>query len=368
MALPPEAYRTIVRSVARRRDLAALCAVSRAFRRAAERALYNTLTVSDADARVCDTLAANPRISGLVEALTVLEASEAGSVPSTVRPSGESSSTPPLDAYWTAVAATLRTTSNLLHLTISLPDPTAVAWVFAHTTFQLRTFHCDLAWDDALSAFLGTQRGLRDLYLGDWGERPREDEVPIPATGLPALATLECTFPGAAVALAPGRPLRRLKTCFAAPDLAGKRAELGALMDALSRSRMPLRALDLADDVVRAGALQMELLRRVANEQKRLRYLGTLVLPVGGRERLRFYGLLRRLRRLLCVELDVSSWRPAPAAPSAMCALVKELRLYCPAVHTVIFVLDFERTVVSAVGGILSIDEEASPEGFWREI
>ncbi|KAF8187843.1 hypothetical protein K438DRAFT_1764555 [Mycena galopus ATCC 62051] len=442
-----EAYRNIVRSVARRSDIAALCCVNRAFRNAAERALYNTLIFNDQDLRLCMTLAGSPRIAALVVALTIQirrrrDAEGEGS-DSDSGASEETSGTttggsesgiggdgfvpPPLDTYWPAVAVALRNTTRLRHLTIDISDPAdcANAWVLNECVFPLRTFHCDFDWDPALRAFLATQTRLHDLYLRDYQELADPDaeseagnvRVPPAATNdqdpastvrpgttneptseppphtldqpippntndttttqstpslvLPSLKTLECTFSEAAVELVPGRPLYRLKTCFSRSDTAGKRAELAALIGALRRSAVALRALDIADaSYTESGA--MELLHRIAHTQTtslELRYLGTLALPVGGRKRLHFYGLLMRLPLLRCIEVDVSAWNPPPSSSPAFRALAAELRLYCSNVETVVFVHDFERTVVSTGDtGVLKIDGDANPELFWRDI
>ncbi|KAJ7879677.1 hypothetical protein B0H13DRAFT_1630665 [Mycena leptocephala] len=421
-----EAYRIIVRSVGRRSDIAALCGVSRAFRNAAERALYNTLTFSDGDPRLCATLARSPRIADLVVALTVQvrrhrhdededEDEEEEESEDEEEGDSESGAPPTLDDYWSAVAGALRNTTRLRHLTIDIADPadSANAWVLDGCAFQLRTFHCDFDWDHVLRAFLTTQSELRDLSLRDY--RELEDNVPpvadpqsaahtdapatdtpttdvpphtleppippdtkdtiapqpTPSPALPALATLECTFSEAAVALIPGRPLSRLKTCFSRPDSVGKRAELVALLGALRHSTQPIGALDIADESYTESG-SMELLHRISHTHatsRELRYLGTLALPVGGRKRLHFYGLLMRLHLLRCIEVDVSAWKPAPSSSPAFRALAAELRLYCPDVATVVFVHEFERTVVSTgATGVLRIDDDASPELFWREI
>jgi hypothetical protein len=76
-----------------------------------------------------------------------------------------------------------------------------------------------------------------------------------------------------------------------------------------------------------------------------------------------------RLSLLRCIEVDVSAWSPPPSSSPAFRALAAELRLYCPDVDTVVFVHEFERTVVNTGGtGVLRIDDNASPELFWREI
>ncbi|KAJ7677136.1 hypothetical protein DFH06DRAFT_1080184 [Mycena polygramma] len=284
-----EAYRNIVRSVGRRRDIAALCCVNRAFRNAAERALYNTLTVNDEDHRLCATLAESPRIAALVVALTVQQSTGRGA-----------SALPPLHGYWSAVAGALRNTTRLRHLRIDIADPSdsANAWVLAGCVTQLHTFYCDFDWDFALCSFLATQSVLRDLALQDYRElNVSKSSVPLLTTDttapdthpqpppLPALTILECSFSEAAVALIPGRPLVRLKTCFSRSDTAGKRAELTALIGALRRSTAPICALDIADAAYTESGT-MELLHRIAHTPAithALRYLGTLVLPVGGR-------------------------------------------------------------------------------------
>ncbi|KAJ7670104.1 hypothetical protein DFH06DRAFT_1267328 [Mycena polygramma] len=436
-----EVYRNIVRSVGRRRDIAALCGVNRAFRNAAERALYNTLTVSDDDRRLCATLAESPRIAALVVALTVqtrrrdhdhgeqkdqedhedhdddAEESDSESGGSQTSSGASASSRnsggrgapalPALDDYWLAVAGALRNTTRLRHLTIDIADPndSANAWVLAGCVAQLHTFYCDFDWDLALCSFLATQSALHDLALQDYREltvssddhpartdsqqmtasptHTLESTIPLvmpdttaPDTQLqppplPMLTILECTFSEAAVALIPGRPLSRLKTCFSRSDTAGKRAELTALIGALRRSTAPICALDIADAAYTESGT-MELLNRVAHTPATahaLRYLGTLVLPVGGRKRLQFYGLLMRFGALRCLELDVSAWTPLPSLPAAFRALAAELRLYCPAVDTVAFVHEFDRTVVSTTAtGVLQLDQDASVELLWREI
>lgn len=77
-----------------------------------------------------------------------------------------------------------------------------------------------------------------------------------------------------------------------------------------------------------------------------------------------------RLPLLRCVEVDISAWTPPPSSSPAFRALAAELRLYCHDVHTVVFVdREFQRTVVTAApGGVLRIDDDASPEVYWREI
>jgi hypothetical protein len=161
-------------------------------------------------------------------------------------------------------------------------------------------------------------------------------------------------------------------------------------------------ALDIGDSEYEEG-FSMELLEVLVSGDDRpgfrdgnkvicgeLRYLGTLVLPVGGKEvsplcscsgiprlicllqRLKFYSLLRRLPSLGCIEVEITEWSPQPSTLPAFRALGSEMRLYCPTVTRVVFLADFERTVLEFVdtGGacVWKIDEEAVPEEMWREV
>ncbi|KAE9397586.1 hypothetical protein BT96DRAFT_976929 [Gymnopus androsaceus JB14] len=265
--------------------------------------------------------------------------------------------------------------------------------------------------------------------------RPRP-ELLLSPSALPHLTTLECTFSEAAVALVPSRPVSRLKTCFSRTDPVGKREEMKILFEALGKASPTIkpaasttssrsggntrsgregrvaggwRALDIADADYHED-FAMELLRAVVNVtlivprtrlgvgsglsmKGTLRYLGTLVLPVGGNERLLFYALLMQFRRLCCVELEVSAWSPSPTTlgPVAFRALANELRLYCPGVSKVVFVamggddgnggsgssngmgIGERTTVEYVVGeGVGRVEREvmngSGSEGFWRDV
>lgn len=103
---------------------------------------------------------------------------------------------------------------------------------------------------------------------------------------LPNLSTLECTFTEAAGGLVPGRPVTHLKNCFSRSQLAEKREELSFLFSKLKQSTRPLRSLDIADSSYNES-FSMELLAIIVatpQTSSDLRYLGTLVLPIGGRE------------------------------------------------------------------------------------
>ncbi|KAH7913376.1 hypothetical protein BJ138DRAFT_1002510 [Hygrophoropsis aurantiaca] len=372
MELSLEAYRLIVKYVGNRSDISTLCRVSRAFQRTAERALYNTIYAnSPADAMtLCSLLGKQPRLAIIVEALTVFISDEDRS--------GDNERTVLPDDFWPTLARALQRTMSLRFLNLHLDyiGDTSTAWILDGTTFRLRTFHCDLQWDAHLISFLNHQPDIIDLYIVDYSVPDNTSSIlpsqpsPLDHNALPNLSTLECTFTEAACALVPNRPVARLKTCFSRTRLKEKREEMRHLFAQLSLSTRPLHSLDIADSSY-SESFSMELLDsliQLQNKVQVLRYLGTLVLPIGGRERLQFYGLLRRLSLLECIELDVTEWEPTPPIPAGVRALASELRLYCPSVQRVIFVNDFERTVVSVVQGICALDCETNTENVWREI
>ncbi|KAK1227599.1 hypothetical protein PQX77_009399 [Marasmius sp. AFHP31] len=449
MELSLEVYRTILKNVRSRADIAALCRVSKGFQYVAERALYNTLYMHDVRTTMalCRTLAQQPRVALLVDALTIIlsgfsgtksgsdeeddgeeedgtpeeksgeEAEESEELARALALSldGHLDSSAEVDApvaptagsqdstikagilptdYWTSISNALRKTNALRHLNIHINGPadTSCAWIFEGCSFRLRSFHCDLEWNPHLVSFLRTQVHLHDLYLIDFNDAhpisiPPNVKIPpttpdtiihidtispMGSTFLPNLSKLECTFSEAAVALVPGRPVTHLKTCFSKSDMAEKMAELYHLFSQIRASTRRIRSLDIADSEY-AEDFSMEMLRTVvatSSTSMELRYLGTVVLPIGGRERLTFYGLLMRLPRIACVEFELSEWDPSPlnVGTPAFKALANELRLYCPTVTRVVFVYDFERVVISYVEGIGSIDSESSPEILWRDV
>jgi len=145
---------------------------------------------------------------------------------------------------------------------------------------------------------------------------------------------------------------------------------MALLFSNLKLSTRPLRSLDIADATY-SETFSMELLScivRTSTTTSELRYVGTLVLPIMGQERLQFYGLLMRLPRVQCVEVEVSEWVPAPDSPPAFRALASEMRLYSPTVTRVVFVNEFDRTVVTAVDGVCRMDPDANVDILWREI
>ncbi|KAH6907509.1 hypothetical protein BKA70DRAFT_1189502 [Coprinopsis sp. MPI-PUGE-AT-0042] len=397
-ALTLEICSIIVIHVSRSETITVLCRVSKLFRRAAEVHLYRTIQTSNLQSTrtLCITLANSPRLALLLESLTIVPV-EGGSPQPSVRGQGNEGGAGGLpEEYWLWMKKALANTQRLKYLEIDsqIGPSTACAWIYpkGEGVLQLRILRCDFDWDQDLIAFLNSQSELEDLYILDFKSPPSTPSTITPAnpasqttnirettihdSAMGSLAVLECTFSEAANILVPGRPITHLKTCFSTISLPEKRQEMEALLKSVELSKRSLRALDIADSSYDQD-FSMELLQRVAHGERtrfELRYLGTLVLPVEGNSRLRFYGLLMRLPLLQCVEVEVSSWEPPPSSPAALRALASELRIYCPRLDTVVFVLDFDRTLVSKKRGTSSWlvvdddDDEYHAEDLWREV
>lgn len=273
--------------------MVALSTVSKQFQTAAERAIYNTLDVRgyDRTITVCNVLRHTPRVSMLVVALSVYGEEEESADEDEDEDESDSDSEPESD-YWHVLHEALVRTTRLrfLNLYFTSGDQPDKAWVLDGCTFQLKTFHSDLIWDDHLASFLFTQSRLCNLFLADYREAaPGEMAPPVLFTSaafLPKLAVLECTFSEAATSLVPGRPVVRVKTCFTHSKLEEKREELREIVAALRRSRKRLRALDIADSSYTSD-FTLELLSALTSDGvlcADLRYVGTLVFPVDGRQ------------------------------------------------------------------------------------
>ncbi|TFK48841.1 hypothetical protein OE88DRAFT_512158 [Heliocybe sulcata] len=358
MPLPFEASRLVVGYVGNRSDICTLCRVSRGFQVAAERALYNTLDLRDPTQAVtiCQTLASQIRLSTLVEALTIIAREDSDPLPI---------------HYWQRVSQALKRTHRLRFLNIYIDDglPKSQAWILRGSAFQISTFHCDLDWDAELIDFLNNQHALRDLYILDYNDQVStgRSEALLHPNSLLQLSVLECTYTEAANLLAPGRPITHLKTCLSSTQTSRKRTEIALLISQVANTSRPLKALDLGDPAA-DEEFSVDLLRLLVNSSiLNLRYLGTLVLPIDGRQRVIFYSLLHRMRRLDCVELDISQWEPEPTSDAALRALAGELRIYCSSISRIVFVCDFERYLVRIVEGHRAIDEETTTELLWRE-
>lgn len=302
MELSLEAYRNIVNNIGSRADIATLCRVSKGFRNVAERSLYNTLYMRDVRDTIslCNTLTRQPRIAVLVDALTIFlsdDNSDSDDDESESQTEAEEERPPLPDDYWSSVAGALAKMTRLRYLNIHVNNDMdkATAWILNDCTFRLRRFHCDLDWDQHLVAFLNTQTDLDDLYIIDYNETSSvtpTNVAPSPSLflddhSLPNLSTLECTFSEAAIAIVPGRPITHLKTCFSRSEISEKRTEMDLLFSKIKLSTRPIRSLDIADSSYNE-TFSMELLSTIvhtnATTTSDLRYLGTLVLPILGKE------------------------------------------------------------------------------------
>ncbi|KAI0072214.1 hypothetical protein K474DRAFT_1668126 [Panus rudis PR-1116 ss-1] len=317
------------------------------------------------------TLSNNTRLAALVDALSLYVSED---VSDSEDQCGAAPPTP--DGYWDLVSLALKQTSRLQFFDIHIDngDEMSNAWVLRDATFQLRTFHCDFSWDEHLVTFLDSQASLSDLYILDFQIDTGGHDITRYSNNpafLPSLSVLECTFMEAAAALVPGHAISRLKTCFTHSEVEEKRLEMRQLLTHVRRTRRHLRALDIADSSY-DSAFTVEFAQQLTNaltHSTRLKYLGTLALPIDGRERLEFYGLLMRLPGLQCVELEVSDWEPAPTRTvAALRSLTFELRLYCPSISRVVFVYDLDRYVMKVVDHSCVVDQDVNPELLWREI
>ncbi|XP_006457658.1 hypothetical protein AGABI2DRAFT_189104 [Agaricus bisporus var. bisporus H97] len=387
-----EVCQAIVSKVGSRSDLASLCRVSKGFHTFAERGLYNTLHMGDIQGtlQLCKSLANNHRIALLVYALTLYAAVTEEESEESSDFEGEEESCHELpDEYWSSVAGALAQATNLRYLNMHITSNTSanVAWTLDNCTFQLQGFHCDLSWNDHLVSFLNRQRKLSDLYLLDYSDvgdplAPTSSpsttattqalstsSLSLDPTAFPHLSILECTFSEAALAMIPQRPVTRLKTCFSRTRLEEKKEEATILLSKVRQSTRYIRSLDIGDSEY-TTAFSMELLSLITSSpatSSELRYLGTLFLPISGTQRLQFYGLLMRLPRIRCVEVEISDWTPPPSSPPAFRALASEMRLYTPSVTRIVFVQNFERTIVTVVDGVCKMDRDTNYKALWRE-
>jgi len=283
----------IVQHVEKRAVLCALCLVSRRFRTAAERVLYRTLDISEPSNTfmLYRVLAEQPRLSRLVTALALYLNEGQGDNVRNHQEQGPTSS--PSHSYWTPISCALRNTTSLrsLHVYLNGGIPTNYAWILDGCSFQLHTFHCDLAWDVHLVSFLITQRELTDLHISDFdGDIPENLSISThslrQAHSLPRLSILDCTFTEAVGVLVPGRPVTHVKTCFSSSNRETRRVELALLLADLRLSTQPIYSLTVADESY-TSTFSLELLSSLVKTfgpTPQLRYLGPLALPVDGSE------------------------------------------------------------------------------------
>lgn len=271
MELTKEICQLIVGHLNSKTDICSLSRVSKIFQPVAERALYNTLHLqpNDTSISLCHSLATQDRLSVHVQALFVATYEEDEGLQ---------------ERFWGSLASALQKTTRLRSLIFHINGDTAQAWLLRGCRFRLHTFHCDLSWDADLVSFLNTQHDIQDLCLADYqAPSTQQDEPAIPAlhhASLPHLSMIESNYSEGIRDLVPGRPVVRVKTCFSSESESEKMEELFALTGALRQSRRPLVALELADSSYTEN-FTLIVLHEVSRLLPSLRYLGTLVLPVG---------------------------------------------------------------------------------------
>lgn len=289
MELTREAYQTIVKNISNKSDLCRLARVSKAFQRAVEYVLYNTIYMRDSQRTMdlCNTLAASGRLASLVNTFTLFIVDGDGGEEDSSENSNRIT-----EEFWESLASALRKVTRLRFLNIHVDGDASQAWILRECTFQLRTFHCDFSWDSYLAGFLNTQMMLRDLYISDYSTnhdtaaQEEGDASTIPSVltiqqhAMPLLTSFECSFMDAMTCFVQGRPITRVKTCFSREDMPGKKQELDRLAVDLRRSTKRLRSLDLADSSY-TEEFSLIILAELAPKLPEVRYLGTLVLPVG---------------------------------------------------------------------------------------
>ncbi|KAH9172648.1 hypothetical protein EDB89DRAFT_2114126 [Lactarius sanguifluus] len=340
MELPQEMYSPIARHIERRADLCTLCLVSKRFRTASERELYRP----SATIMLCNLLSEKPRLSQLVVAFTISLNEEE----SYNNSQAHDLFFPPSD-YWTSVSRALQRTMRLRSLRIHLSRgiPLRYAWILGNCSFRLYTFHCDFCWDAHLVSFLSTQYLLTELHISDFNE------------DIPENLYHQRQF--SKTSTHPPKPL--WATCFSSSSLEAKRVELALLLANLRLSTQPLYSLILADESY-TTAFSLEILSSLVKAFgpiPRLRFVGPLVLPVDGGERLKLYGQLAHLRELRIAELDVSQWEPPLASFVALRALARELHLYAPSVS-------YPLVFLRAVGGIWSARGDIMADTVWKTV
>ncbi|KIY52479.1 hypothetical protein FISHEDRAFT_35146 [Fistulina hepatica ATCC 64428] len=365
--LTPELYREIAGLMGTRSDLASLARVSRGFQAAAEYSLYNTLYLIDPTCAMAAfrTLASQPRLAVLVDALTLYVPSDEEAYMDSEDDVDMDVSMALPEGYWHATASALRSMTRLRHLDvqISTEEQAQNAWILDDCSFRLRSFQCDFDWDAHLATFLNSQTDILDLCLLNF--RKDSEGAGLSPDALPRLTIFHCPVLDASSVFLRNRPVTHLKTCLSSMRHSHSRAtEL--LAESLRYASKPLRALDIAD-LPYCDPMELDWL--VAASVDELRFLGTLALPVNGEARLRFYASLMRLPYLQCVTLDVSHWTPAPGSVVAFRALADEMRLYKPLIKTVIFVYgEFDRAVMTDDDGLFQLDELAGQDDLWREL
>ncbi|EMD39481.1 hypothetical protein CERSUDRAFT_121752 [Gelatoporia subvermispora B] len=316
MTLPPEIISRIAQ-YAHHADLLSLTRVCKTSQSASEAILYETLYLRDAEAAyfACQAIITHNGARGTYVRRFWF-------CPDLRR------SRPFPSQFWQAVQVALTKMDYLEYLVLN--DPTGSnTWVLTpgHFKFELHDASFNLKWDENLVAFLATQHKLRVLSTLD--SLDGEALCGLPAGSLQNLTT----FSGPLLVLAElvESPLTHVQI-----QLENDTAViLETVLSDLSKLKKGLRSLNI---IGIPSQYSLETLQLVSKSmfQSNLHHLGVLPLPWG--DRVPFRRCLMQLHSLENIEVDVSRWDPPPSEPFQR-MIAAELRVYCPTLRRVIFVI-----------------------------
>ncbi|KAI0326216.1 hypothetical protein GY45DRAFT_1374110 [Cubamyces sp. BRFM 1775] len=322
--LPPEIYSAIV-SYASTRDLLVLSRTSKAFQRAAEPKLYESMVLRDAQSIFlgCHAILARDGFRGpYVRRMFIYQDARRATARNNL------AAAPP--QFWYVIQDALTKTSHLETLLIHDPT-TSHSWILNsdHFKFQLREATLRLPWDSHMVSFLQRQHKLLTLTTADIQEDEDDRRVgSLPPTALPILEVF--SGPVLVVAELLGSPLKRIQVTVdenTAPLVPTIVADLGKIMKTLRT----LSILGLPEDFV------LDTVHMLANSvlASEMRYLGILRLPMM-REWDRLQRYLMKLSALVMIEIEVTHWNPAPNE-GLQRMILHELRLFCPTLQQIVF-------------------------------
>ncbi|OSC98186.1 hypothetical protein PYCCODRAFT_1471246 [Trametes coccinea BRFM310] len=321
--LPPEIFSAIVSYATSQRDLLALSHTSKAFQRAAEPRIYESMILRDAQSAFigCHALLARDAFRGpYVKRMVIYQD------PRRVNARNNLAAAPL--QFWLAIQHALTKTINLE--TLYIHDPTlSHSWILDDQSlkFQLREATLQMPWDSHMVSFLHTQKKLLALAVID--AHYDGPVYPLSPSALPILDT----FNGPVLVLPEllGCPLKRIQmtaeqeTASLIPTIV---ADLGKIM----KSLRSLNIVGLPEELV------LETVHLVSNAvfASNLRYLGVLPFPIAIRQWHRLYRCLMKLPALNMIALDVGTLDPPPNEHFQRIILL-ELRTVCPKLQQVVF-------------------------------
>ncbi|KAI9068735.1 hypothetical protein FKP32DRAFT_1561039 [Trametes sanguinea] len=294
--LPPEVFGAIASYATSQHDLLTLSCTSKAFQRAAEPRIYESMILRDAQSAFigCHALLARDAFRApYVKRMVIYQDPRRANARNNLAAA-------PLQ-FWLAIQHALTKTVNLESLYIH--DPVCShSWIVDHQDikFQLRETTLRLPWDSHVVSFLETQKKLLALVLLD-----AHYDGPVYPLSPGALPILE-TFNGPLLVLPEllGCPLKRIQMTAeheTAPLIPTIVADLGKIMKTL-------RSLNIV-------GLPEELVLETWH---------------------RLYRSLMKLPALTVIELDVGTLDPPPNEHFQRIILL-ELRTYCPKLQQVVF-------------------------------